>query len=161
MMACTPNYTRLWIPPGEPGTWATLHQMRMLARQVTTRIQQRALLLGNPESVNNYIRSRWVIVPDPPDAEFVMGPDLQLCQEQQNGYLYGDCDDSATLAAALLYTLGIPCWFVAIRLPGEIEFSHVWTRTLSVDSMFLDIDPIVSEAALPITQFAEKLELGV
>ena len=120
-------------------------------------------MLGNPENINQFIRGNWVIVPDPPDAEFVMAPDLQLClQGSDPGYcLRGDCDDSATLAASLLFTLGYPCWFVAIRLPGESEFSHVWTRTLSVDGMLLDIDPIVNEAALPISQFAEKLELGV
>jgi hypothetical protein len=126
---------------------------------VTSRVQQRALQLGNPESVNNYIRSRWVIVPDPPDAEFVMSPDLQLCQELQNGYLYGDCDDSATLAASLLATLGFPCWFVAIRLPGDVEFSHVWTTTLSLDGSPLNIDPIVADQQ-PL-HFAESIRLVV
>ncbi len=123
---------------------------------MTPRVQQAALQLGSPENINAYIRSRWVVVPDPPEAEFVMGPDLQLCQEMQNGYLYGDCDDSATLAASLLFTLGFPCWFIAGRLPGEVEFSHVWTRTVGN----LDIDPIVQESQLPL-HFESTLQLVV
>lgn len=160
-MDCTVNLTRLWIPPGQPGTWETLKHMRTLAHQTSPRIQRRALLLGSPESVNNYIRSEWIVVPDPLDAEFVMGPDLQLCLSNTYGYLHGDCDDSATLAASLLYTLGIPCWFCAIRLPGDSEFSHVWTRTVGSDGSYLDIDPILLESQLPITRFAAKLEMVV
>ncbi len=131
---------------------------------MTSRVQQTALHLGSPENINAYIRARWVVVPDPPEAEFVMSPDLQLCQEMQNGYLYGDCDDSATLAASLLFTLGYPCWFVAGRLPGETEFSHVWTRThqngYGSHGNYLDIDPIVNESQLPL-HFESTLQLTV
>lgn len=123
-------------------------------------MQQLALRLGNPANVNHHIRENWVLVPDPPDAEFVRAPDLQLCLAFQYGYLSGDCDDSATLAAALLNALGFPCWFVAIRLQNDSEFSHVWLRTLE-DSGFLDIDPIVDESLLPIRHYAEKIELVV
>lgn len=91
-----------------------------------------------------------------------MAPDLQLSQFETNGYLYGDCDDSATLSAALLDSLGVRCWFVAIRNLGEEEFSHVWVRAVASDHQgVVDIDPIVRMDMLPLRGFVEKLELCI
>lgn len=81
-----------------------------------------------------------------------------LCQ----GRLAGDCDDAATLAAALLVSLQFPCSFIAIRLHGSDEFSHVWARTVSSDgAAFLDIDPIVPAYLMPIQNYAEAMEVLV
>lgn len=122
-----------------------------------------ALILENPESIDRFIRSHWRIVPDPTDAEFVRSPDLQLQQLACTGYLEGDCDDSATLAAALLVELSIPAWFIAIRQPRETEFSHVFLRTFTdhYADRILDIDPIVSLSQIPLSGYAEKMELQV
>jgi hypothetical protein len=89
-------------------------------------------------------------------VEFVSSPVRSMCLFQERGYLSGDCDDSATLAACLLAAGGWPCTLVAIRLPDYAEFSHVFARAPG-----LDIDPIVPATALPITNFAETLEVEI
>lgn len=93
---------------------------------------------------------------DPHDAELIRAPDRQLQELACRGYLVGDCDDAATLGAALLYSLGIPAQFVVIRMPWEEDFSHVFLRCGS-----LDIDPIAPPELLPIRGYAEMLEFAV
>lgn len=151
---------KLWIPEGRAGTFQTLQHMRNLALQPSARLQEITHIIQDAQSVNTFIRSRWQIVPDPPDAEFVRSPDFQLQSLACTGHLEGDCDDSATLAGALLYTLGIPSWLIAIRMPMDTDFSHVFLRTFD-EFGAIDIDPIVHVSQLPITGYAEKMELEV
>jgi transglutaminase-like putative cysteine protease len=96
------------------------------------------------------------VVPDPVEAEYVRAPQMQLRFQVENGHLEGDCDDASTLAASLLASLSIPNTFCAIRMPGDEEFSHVWCRSLGVD-----IDPIVPAEALPVSGYAELMEVHV
>lgn len=107
-----------------------------------------------------WFRDNWVVVPDPENAEYVREPAWLLRFSRQCGPLAGDCDDAATLAASILHALSWPCRFVAIRLPSEKEFSHVFLRcpTWAGD---LDIDPIVPAHLLPITGIAEQMELDL
>lgn len=103
----------------------------------------------------------WTVVPDPDGIEYIVSPDLQLSNADNRwGRLTGDCDDSATLAAALCTANSYLCWFVAIRLSGNTEFSHVWLR-VPTPIGYLDIDPIVPASELPIRGYAEKMELVV
>ncbi len=95
-----------------------------------------------------------MIRPDPPNIEYTVEPELQLCWADSRGFLVGDCDDAATLAAALLLVNRVPCWFVALRQDGEDEFSHVFCRTVD-----RDIDPIAPAEMLPHRSYAEKIEL--
>jgi hypothetical protein len=119
-------------------------------------VQQAADQLGGPWVVNDFLRATWRIVPDPFDVEFISSPVRQLALLSERGYLSGDCDDAATLAASILAAGGWPCVLVAIRLHGHTEFSHVFVRTSE-----LDIDPIVPPTAMPITNYAEKLEVFI
>lgn len=132
--------------------------MRDLARRAADLIQVRALAesLGNPRAIESYIRDNWRIVPDPSAFEFIRDVPLQLEIAQTLGVLEGDCDDAATIAASLLFALGYPCWLIAIRLPGETDFSHVFVSCL-VGGELLDIDPIVPLESLPIRGVEEVL----
>lgn len=107
-----------------------------------------------PWWVDAFIRRFWIVKPDPLGIEYVVSPDLQLCFFDKVGFLAGDCDDAATLAAALLVAFGVPCWFVAIRMAGDRDFSHVFCRTEA-----RDIDPIVPLSILPHVVYAEKIDL--
>lgn len=127
--------------------------LRDLSNPVVT---QAANQLASPSAVDDFLRSYWRIVPDPDWVEFVSSPVRSLCLFYERGYLSGDCDDAATLAAALLAAGGWPCTLVAIRLHGYDEFSHVFARAPG-----LDIDPIVPPTALPITNYAETLEVEI
>jgi len=96
----------------------------------------------------------------------VREPSYQIRQLQELGYFVGDCDDSATLAASLLYALGFRCYIVAVRMPHEEDFSHVFVRCpLVTDGFsgdaFVDIDPIVPMERLPIPNVAEVMQLAL
>jgi len=116
--------------------------------------------LGNPLAVEHWLRENWVVIPDPEEAEYIQQPGWLLRFSRQCGALGGDCDDAATLAASLLVSISWPCRFVAIRLPHEEEFSHVFLRC-SIGWKDLDIDPIVPYELLPIHGVAERMELHV
>jgi transglutaminase-like putative cysteine protease len=132
--------------------------MRGLALRDRTHptVQQAANQLGGPAGIEDFFRAAWRIVPDPDYVEFISSPVRQLALYSERGFLSGDCDDAATLAACLLSAIGLPCVLVAIRLHGYTEFSHVFARTAE-----LDIDPIVPATSLPITNYAETLEVPV
>jgi transglutaminase-like putative cysteine protease len=110
--------------------------------------------------VDLFLRQYWRVVPDPPEAEYVQSPSYQLRVFSSVGILSGDCDDAATLAAALVAVQGYPCWFVAFRMPNESEFSHVFLRC-NPGGYFVDIDPIVSPDVIPITGMAETMQVNV
>jgi len=112
-----------------------------------------AAIMPDAYTLDYWLRAVWTVVPDPPDAEFVMSPAVLIgCQ-----FFAGDCDDAATLAASLLRAMRIPCQFVAIRTMREADFSHVFCR---VPSHRLDIDPIVPPEALPI-RYADAMVMEV
>jgi transglutaminase-like putative cysteine protease len=60
---------------------------------------------------------------DPPDVELVQTPQVTLQLKA------GDCDDQATLTAALLQSTGHPAQFIAVGLNGS-PLSHVFAQTL-------------------------------
>ena len=68
----------------------------------------------------------------------------------------GDCDDAATLGAAIALAAGWPAEFVAIRNLAESEFSHVFLRAGG-----MDIDPIVPESEMPIQGLFETIQMEV
>lgn len=87
-------------------------------------------------------------------AEFIRTPSFEALIFCETGHFVGDCDDAATLAAALLEDW--PCRFVALRLPGDIEYSHVWLECAGKP-----IDPIVPASALPIRAPGERMILDL
>jgi len=129
-------------------------------------VRQLAVLLGDPLTLDAWIRRGWQYVPDPDDYEFVRTPTLQLHEAAVNGgHLKGDCDDAATLAASILTAMRWPWRFVAIRRRPEPEFSHVFVRIPlygSADSAFQwDIDPIVPAEALPLAGDFELMTVSL
>ena len=132
-------------------------------------MQQVARSLGSPGAVNDWLRERWHIVPDPLEYEYIVAPALQLDKAlQSGGQLVGDCDDSSVLTASLLAAIDWPCRFVAIRNRHDTDFSHVFVRApiLPFDAgisaaMQLDIDPIVPESALPLAGDFEVMTVSV
>ena len=60
--------------------------------------------------------------------------------------IYGDCDDAATLVAALLLALGISVRFTAVRHEARSFFEHVFAEGL-IDESWTMLDP--HNAAMP------------
>lgn len=158
---------RIEIPHGREGTAKTLEIMASVALTDARDSNLRTVADGIfrhdaqafPIAVESWLRRRWVIKPDPPDVEAIKRPSWIVYDEDYSG----DCDDAATLAGSLClaYPERIYGWtldLVAIRMPTEDDFSHVW---LSCDDgrFHVDIDPIVPAAELPVRGFAETMSL--
>lgn len=74
----------------------------------------------------------------------------------------GDCDDKATLLAALLESIGYPTRFVVAGYfqPGEVE--HVYLQVHAA-GQWIDLDPTEHESIgwsppEPVTMFIERIE---
>lgn len=76
--------------------------------------------------VQSWVQDNVRYVLDPTDSdggvELVQTPQVTL------QVLAGDCDDQATLVAALLSVTGHPCRFIAVGFNGQ-PLSHVLTQT--------------------------------
>jgi len=136
--------------------------MKALALQDSQSIEIRSLAesLGHPLKVDRMLRDLWRVLPDPPEYEYVRSPVFQIHAYQENGFFAGDCDDSATLAGSLLVAMNQPCNLVAIRMPSDAEFSHVFLRCY-LNGRRLDIDPIVPPEQIPIEGIAETMEISI
>jgi transglutaminase-like putative cysteine protease len=124
------------IPSGAQGTIATLKIMRGFVRDAvrnpdqTVRGRATALVSGLParnwhaeiRALHSFVRDQMRYLRDPVDVELVQTPERSL------EIMQGDCDDKATLLAALLDSIGHPARFVALGFNGE-GFSHVLVET--------------------------------
>ena len=104
------TYTRVhWIPPGDAGTRATLHAMRRLVRASLADpllIATVGDMVGEGSEgwawkVRRWLDDRWRFLPDPLTVELVREPRVMLHELRTRGYMAGDCDDAAVMAAAL------------------------------------------------------------
>lgn len=124
------------IPEGIDGTKATLRIMRDFARASVRNpaqiVRQKAesLVRGLPprqwfqeiRALHEFVRDEIRYLRDPVGVERVATPEATLEIGQ------GDCDDKATLLAALLDSIGHPSRFVAVAFDGQ-GFSHVLVET--------------------------------
>jgi transglutaminase-like putative cysteine protease len=136
-----PRAVRTWIPEGDPGTFATLAAMAEMVQgaQLEPLTQETAArIVAGADSnatrarlLREWLKARYVFAPDPLELELVVAPPLQLCAYLQLGRLSGDCDDLATLAAALARAVHLPARFVVIALAPAGPFEHVWTEVFT------------------------------
>jgi transglutaminase-like putative cysteine protease len=120
-----------------PGAIQTLRAMRDLARaslrEPAQQVRQTALNIIGGEGWVGQIRSLqgWVqdsirYIQDPTDD--TGGVELVQTPQKTLEYQAGDCDDQATLLAALLSSIGHPARFMAVGFQGQ-PLSHVLTQT--------------------------------
>lgn len=124
------------IPDGNAGTAETLNWMARFAKagRVNPFVAQvaREVLIESgvnqkawPEyvrAIGGFVRDRILYVRDPVKVERVQTPEATLKLKT------GDCDDKATLVAAMLESVGIPTRFVAIAKRPIGGFSHVYVE---------------------------------
>lgn len=125
------------IPDGIPGAVATLRAMRDLARasirDPAQGVRDACLSIITSDrwiqqirDIQQWVQSNIMYVRDPTDAdggvELVQTPQVTLQKR------VGDCDDQATLVAALLSVIGHPCRFIAVGFNGA-PLSHVLCQT--------------------------------
>lgn len=138
------------LPPGEPGTQATLQLMRRLVVQYkrSSSIREAALSLlqgvrpkdwrGEINAIFTFVRDHIRYTKDIHGMETLQTPPVTMDLSA------GDCDDKSTLLAAMLESVGHPTRFVAVgyRAPGS--YSHVYVET-RLGSGWIPLDATMSE----------------
>lgn len=87
---------------------------------------------GEAQRLNDYVRDEIRYVGDINGVEVIHEPAILL----EIGA--GDCDDKATLLAALLLAIGHQPRYVAVSLDGQ-EFCHVWVQDY-LDGRWVDLE---------------------
>jgi transglutaminase-like putative cysteine protease len=146
------------LPPGDAGVRRTVANMRRLVDEGsrTLEVRQAAIgaiqmagvgghdVIGQVYAVFRFVRDRITFVNDPDGTEWLQTPRYTL---QVAG---GDCDDRATLLAAMLRTIGVPTDFKVVALdrrrPGS--FSHVYAVAKLGRGRDIPLDPTYPENTL-------------
>lgn len=143
--------------------------MARLARQANLNplLRQTALsLVGGPfssdtvgfcRSVEEYLRALVVLVDEP--EELIQTPVFMLQTIARDRITYGDCDDVATLGAALVTALGIQCRFVALRPRGSPVYVHVFVEC-NCNGRIVRIDPTITRGRV-IGHGDERMECEI
>jgi transglutaminase-like putative cysteine protease len=124
------------LPEGAAGIRATLDAMIEAARQASTTLEIRNLAesiivavpskdyRGELEAIQRWVMAHIRYTRDPITTETLKIPHALLQSPQ------GDCDDQATLVAALAMAIGFPARFVAIGTHDAGVFEHVYAEVM-------------------------------
>lgn len=136
-------------PDGKAGAYHTVGLMRAMVQdaKISPEVLQCAhSLIGlspqhgeatEADTLFRFVRDDVRYIPDVLGVETLTEPAYVLAR------MSGDCDDKATLLAALLESVGKPTRFVlAGYTPEHREYEHVYLQTL-IDGEWLTMDPSV------------------
>lgn len=129
---------RIWVLASGSGERGVTHMLYLMARTAKDGardpdvrtvaeniINGDETYIGRARAIHDWIESNIKYVPDPVYTDAVMPPRQVLI------YKTGDCDDLATLGAALLGSLGIQSRFQAVGFENnEVPYSHVFAQAL-------------------------------
>jgi transglutaminase-like putative cysteine protease len=151
--ACAPPFASLLaVPSGLPGVRRTLKLMVQLQRRYKTDLNIRTLAVelvrdcapkdrrAELETLQVFCRDAIRYVADIENVETLQTP----IQTLKVGC--GDCDDKATLLAALAGAIGFPARFCAIGVEGQ-EFSHVMMQGL-LGTRWVNCETILPDVGL-------------
>ena len=128
------------VGEGDEGTATTVAHMSALAvasgRRPSFRQWARTYSGGPPpwnararvKRIRRLIATRVRFAWDPDGIEQVTAPARMAEEIDADGYTYGDCDDSATLGAALGIAVGLPARFTTVALSPGAPYSHVYAE---------------------------------
>lgn len=135
------------LPSGELGTDVTVSRMGDLARLGTRSPDVRATAESivrqlparnwpaETRAVEEWIRKRLRFTRDGVRVETLKTPERMIGEINEHGLFIGDCDDAATLGAALLMSVGHPVAFQTLGRGGKPHHVNVLDRLsgLTVD----------------------------
>ena len=153
---------RYRIPRGNRGIRRTVREMRQLANEALTDpllVETAAIIsegTGVPDEQATRLRL-WLadttdFQPDPVGHELIRSPGYMLDRIYSQGWAAGDCDDVATLAAALGKAMGLPARYRLLSFMPGAPFSHVVTD-VRAGCCWLDLDTTAPD------QFPPGLEI--
>lgn len=146
------TYNIFEIPEGPAGTEETLAamadlvmlaQLEPITRSTAIRILNASMArdrLQYGKAVWRWVRRRVRLLDEP--FELIQPPPFLLGQLQKKRTCDGDCDDATTLAAALIFAIGVPVRLVAVRPAGAADFIHVFCEMLAGGDWWA-VDPTV------------------
>ena len=138
-----------FIPEGDAGISDTVQTMVALARRDSisaivcrvARVICSGTRRGGSElesayyraaAIRQWVADRFVFEDDPEAAELVYSAETQLRLIAENGVMLGDCDDAATLVAAIAIACDLDVRLVCVgftRLTSSTPaFTHVWAE---------------------------------
>ena len=150
MYECAPRpvVRDYWIPAGHVGIEWTVDHMRRLARDGARAelVREAAAELVDgaegreaAERIRAYLAESMVFKFDPPGVELIRTPELLVRQIECHGYAVGDCDDVATLGAALGLAVGLVPTYVLVGFSDSAPFAHVYTE-LATEAGAVELD---------------------
>lgn len=159
-----------WIPGGDLGTFATVAAMKDAVNRSLTNprvVQTAARIVASVNArdpvqvwraLRQWLAAHLQFTPDPRDVETVRTPYEQLRQIDERGVMYGDCDDAATLVAALAKAVGQRVRFVVIGFQtATAPYQHVYAEMATPDG-WGDFD-VTRTAGAPRPTRAAMLEV--
>lgn len=97
--------------------------------------------IGLARAVYDFLRESVRFRPDPPGRELLRTPEQLLLEIARAGRTRADCDENATLGAALLLALGIPAALITTGRSASGPFSHVFFGAQLGGREWFPIDP--------------------
>ncbi len=135
---------RTSIRLGDAGTFDTLAMMRKIAdfyaatpivRDLATSIVKGLNprdYQGHAEAIREWAARNIVFLRDPRGTELLHTPRWIIREIARNGVARVDCDDAATMTAALGKSIGLKARFVVVGFQHKrAPFAHVWTELAS------------------------------
>lgn len=132
------------LESGDAGITTTLWAMKAMvddAIEQGTAVRALAARIGSSlRAVFDYLVGHVRFLEDPRGIESVRHPDHMIREILQAGSTAGDCDDMATLGAAILRALGFQPCFIVVSARASGEFHHVFFGA-RVDGELITLDP--------------------
>lgn len=132
------RYKLIPIGEGFTGTAATIRQLVQRARAAaqTQTVQDAAHSIVGPharayasaKAVRRFLADKIMFQADPIGVELLRWPPTMLEEISTEGVAFGDCDDVATLGAALGIALGLAARFVVLAFTPTGPFEHVYSE---------------------------------
>lgn len=128
---------KLSLSRGEAGTDETIAVMTAVAHDAaenSRRVQDlaRRIIDDNDtewlriKDLYTFLRDRFVFEPDRPGVEEIRKPDSLLRVIEETGEVRADCDDRATLGAAILRAMKLPAFFIVMSRSQTRGYHHVY-----------------------------------
>lgn len=110
-------------------------------------------------AIRYWMQRAFRFIPDPRGVELVRTPEYMLERYLVKGIITGDCDDAATLGAALGMAVGIPAKFVAIGFRTNGPLAHVFAVLLPRAGGVVPVELDVTKPAQTTAQVRRSVEL--
>jgi hypothetical protein len=145
------SHRQIKLPGGDAGVFGTLWAMKAFVDDAVERSPLLAAVarelgqhcktkMQRAHAVYEFLKDNVRFAKDPAGLEHVRHPDQLLHEIDRCGHASGDCDDVATLGAAMLKKLGLSPVFIVVGRRRGGRFEHVLYGVRNANGKFFPID---------------------